>query len=202
MMKTTLPVSQAAATALTALAARRQALLIGDGAAGLALQVTAQRACDRLPVRMVCGDNRFDPYLITRFARSKGVRPADALSSILIARAFTAYQLVELVRRLDPAVSDFVIVSGVCSAFFEDDLSDTDAARLFYRVFWSLQWLAKAGACVLLVESAAPPAGRRRYFLTDLMEGSEVVLSLRDKATFTLGSRILDPRSQIPDLRS
>ena len=177
-MRKTLRASLTAETAVTALAPRRKVLLVGDGAAGLALEVTAQRACDRLPVRIVCGDNRFDPYLITRFARLKSVRPADALSSILIARAFTAYQLVELVRRLDPAVNDFVIVSGVCSAFFDDDLSDTDAARLFYRAFWCLRRLAQAGACVLLVESSAPPAGRRHYFLTDLMENSEVVLSM------------------------
>src|SRR5687767_5906726 len=101
VLRKTLPANLAADTAVTALAPRRKVLLVGDGAAGLALESTARRACGRLPVRIVCGDNRFDPYRITRFARSKGVRPADALSSILIARAFTAYQLVELVRRLD-----------------------------------------------------------------------------------------------------
>lgn len=186
----TFPVNLAPVKAFEALAPRRQVLVAGSGASGLGLYVAARRVCEHLPVRIVCGDNRFDPYVISRFAKAQGLRPADALNAILIARAFTAFQLVELVQRLDGASNDFVIVTGICFAFFDEDLSDNEAARLFYRTFWKLQRLAQSGVSVLLIESNALPIERRRYFLKDLMQTSEVVLSLAGNATFTLEQRL------------
>jgi hypothetical protein len=141
-----------------------------------------------MPVRIVCGDNCFDPYAVTKYAKSRGLRPADALSRILIARAFTAYQLVELVERLEgySSSSELVMVTGICSAFFDADLVDNDAARLFYRLFWKLVELSKSNMRLLLVESRALPIERRLYFLKDLYQTSEVVLSLAGQTTFTL----------------
>lgn len=184
----TLPINLAPLTAFDALAARRKVFLVGNGAFGVAAHLTARLACERMAVRIVCGDNCFDPYAVTRFAKARGLRPADVLSRILIARAFTAYQLVELVDRLENygSPSELVMVSGVCSAFFDEDLSDTDAARLFYRAFWKLAELAQRNRRLLLVESRALPIERRLYFLQDLYRTSEVVLSLAGKATFTL----------------
>jgi hypothetical protein len=184
----TLPINLAPLTAFDALAARRKVFLVGNGAFGVASHLTARLACERWPVRIVCGDNCFDPYAVTRFAKARGLRPADVLSRILIARAFTAYQLVELIDRLEnyASASELVMVTGVCSAFFDEDLSNTDAARLFYRAFWKLAELAQSNRRLLLVESRALPVERRLYFLKDLYQTSEVVLSLAGKATFTL----------------
>ena len=77
---------------------------------------------------------------------------------ILVARAFTAYQLDELIHRLDPptTVEDaygVVIVSGVCAAFLDEDVTDADAARLFYRSLWRLRDLSQEGMTLLLTES-------------------------------------------------
>jgi hypothetical protein len=184
-----LPINLAPVVAFDALAPRRKVVLLGDGASGISYYIVARRACERMPVRIVCADNRFNPYAITRFAKLKGVRPADALGSILIARAFTAFQLVELIQGLDAYANDFVVVTGICSAFFDEDLTHTDAARLFYRAYWKLHSIAQSGVSVLLVESSSLPIERRRYFLTDLLQSSEVVLSLTGKATFTLEQR-------------
>src|ERR1044072_3825443 len=116
----TLPINLAPLAAFDALALRRKVFLVGNGAFGVTSQLTARLACERLAVRMVCGDNCFDPYAVTRYAKARGCRPADVLKRILIARAFTAYQLVELVERLEGylACSELVIVTGICSAFF------------------------------------------------------------------------------------
>src|SRR5687768_16345623 len=119
----TLPINLAPVAAFEALAPRRRVLLVDDGASGISSYIVARRACERLPVRFVCGDNRFNPYTITKYAKSKGVRPADALNSILVARAFTAFQLLELIQQLDSSSNDFVVVTGICSAFFDEDMS-------------------------------------------------------------------------------
>lgn len=185
----TLPVHLAPSAAFDALAPRRRVLLVGDGATGLASHVAARRACKGLLVRLVCGDNRFNPYVISKFAKANGVRPADALNSILMARAFTAYQLVELINRLEDA-NDFVIITGICATFCDEDISNNDAARLFYQVFWKLKQLTQSGMSLLLVEPKALPVERRSYFLKDLMQTSEVVLSLGNQTTFTLEQKI------------
>jgi hypothetical protein len=184
----TLPIHLAPLAAFDALAPRRQVFLVGDGAFEVASTITARLACEPLPIRIVCGDNCFDPYAVTRYAKARGFCPADALSHILIARAFTAYQLVELVERLEAYASSFelVMVTGICSAFHDEDLSDNDAARLFYQCFWKLAELSQSNLSVLLVESRALPIERRLYFLKELYQASEVVLSLAGKTTFTL----------------
>jgi hypothetical protein len=186
------PIHMAPLAAFDFLAPQRKVLLVGDGASAIAALIAARLACEQRLVRIVCGDNRFDPYAVTRFAKSKRLRPADALRRIRIARAFTAYQLVELVERLEAhsSASEFVVVTGVCSAFFDEDLSHNDAARLFYQSFWKLAELAKRNRSLLLVESRALPIARRLYFLRALCRTSEVVLSLAGRSSFTLEQKV------------
>ena len=188
----------ASSVVLAALAPARKVLVSGDErATSLAMQITTN-ACQDKRVLYICGDNHFDPYAITRLAKSIGVRPDEVLSSIHIARAFTAYQLVELVAGLDPDVSnDFVVISGLCSSFFDEDVSHVDAARLFYRVLWRVVELARNGSAMLLVQGRAITCARRAYFLTDLCRASDVVLNLSGEHSFTLERR---SRAALPGL--
>ncbi len=176
--------------AFASLAPARSVLLCGDGAQGLATYVIARAVCERRQVRFICGDNRFDPYAVSLFAKLKGVRPESALQSILIARAFTVYQFVELVGRLKSNLqNDLVVISGPCSTFFDEDVSVVDAARLFYRALWQIVGLVNDGMTLVLVQSQMPQATRRTYFLTDLCRASDVVLRLGSKHTFALENR-------------
>jgi hypothetical protein len=186
-----LPIEMARSVALSSLSLSCKVLLSGDeGARSLALRITAGAACLNHRVRFICGDNRFDAYAIARLAKIAGVRAEIALSSIQIARAFTAYQLVELVERLEPdRGDDLIVVSGPCSPFFDEDLSHTDAARLFYRTLWRCVELARGGMKILLVQGKTAACQRRGYFLTDLSRLSDVVLRFNGETTFTLERR-------------
>jgi hypothetical protein len=179
----------AQSVAFASLAPARKVLLFGHGGYRLATYVIARAACERRQVRFICGDNRFNPYAVSRFAKSRGVRPEAALRSVLIARAFTAYQLSELVNRLDPSTTDLVVISGPCSSFFDEDVSIADAARLFYRVLWRTLELANAAMTLLLVQGEVPVNTRRAYFLKDLCRASDVVLRLGSEHTFALENR-------------
>lgn len=183
------PLNLAPNAVFDSLQPRRKVLLLGNGANSLATYVTARNACEGRMVRIVCGDNRFDPYAIARFAKSRHIRPRDALNSIYIARAFTAFQMTELILGLDTE-SQFVIVTGVCSAFFDDDLTHTDAARLFYRSLWHLVELARTGVSFLFVENQPAASPRRQYFVNDLYQSSEVIVKLSGAATFALDQRL------------
>lgn len=189
MFSKMLPISLARSVAFGALVPARKVMLCGEGAYGLAHYVTARAACEKQRVRFICGDNRFDPYAVSRFAKSKRVRSDDALRSILIARAFTAYQLSELVNRLDPSMNEVVVISGPCSTYFDEDVSIIDAARLFYRALWRIVELAQSGMTLLLVQSEMPASTRRAHFLTDLCRASDVVLRLGGGHTFSIENR-------------
>ena len=197
MPSKTLPIEMAPLAAYASLAPTRKVVVSGETASGLTTYITARAVCEGKPVRVVCGDNRFDPYAVARFARSKGMRSEDALRSILIARAFTAYQFNELVSRLDQAAfSGPVVITGPCSTFFDEDMSLVDAARLFYRMLWRVVELARDGMTLALVQREMPKDQRRVYFLRDLCYAADVVLSCDGVHTFRLEqrSRIALPR--------
>ena len=181
------PIQLAQSVAQASLVPTRSIVLSGDGAVSLATSIIACSVCERKQVRFICGDNRFDPYAVARYAKRRGLRPEDALNSILIARAFTAYQLVELVHRLDAKdASSLVVISGLCSSFMDEDISFVDAARLFYRALWRVVELARSGMTLLLVQGQMPDTTRRAYFLKDLCSTSDIRLRLGGKHTFSL----------------
>lgn len=98
----TLPISSALSAVCESLSVSRMGAICGGQAWSLGVRLAAQLACENIKSLYLCGDNRFDPYAAARFARSQQKSPEEALGRILVARAFTAYQLDELIHRLDP----------------------------------------------------------------------------------------------------
>src|SRR5262245_55163663 len=169
----TLPLSGAPVAVNALLSPTRRVTLYGPGADYLGLRYAAEAACGRDQVIFICGDNRFDPYAVARLAKQLRHSREDALSRILVARAFTGYQFLELVRRLNP--NEFgrpVILAGICSVFLDEDIPHNDAARLYYRTLWRLAELAGRGVAFLLTESREIAGTRRAHFLTDLYRAS------------------------------
>lgn len=190
----TLPISSAPQAVRASLSPSRMVTLRGEKAWTLGVQLAAQMACEYKQSLILCGDNRFDPYAVARFAKSQQKSPPEAsyaiLGRILVARAFTAYQLDELIHRLNPDDGyAVVIISGICTAFFDEDVTHSDAARLFYRSLWRLAALSREGLTLLLTQSEMPKHTRRAYFLTDLCRASNVVARLEGEHSFTLEHR-------------
>ena len=53
------------------------------------------------------GANQISPLLIARFARERGLEPSALNGLIRIARAFTCFQLTELIRRVPKVLATF-----------------------------------------------------------------------------------------------
>ncbi|MHA1725917.1 MAG: hypothetical protein ACTSXH_13975 [Promethearchaeota archaeon] len=70
-------------------------------------------------VAFVEADNRFNPYTVSRFAVSQKLSPQKVLENILIARAFTWDQMVELLEHRLAKLEDVkvVLISGITSLF-------------------------------------------------------------------------------------
>ncbi len=160
----TLPLSSAPVAVNALISPTRRVTLYGPGAYSLSLRYAAEAACGRQQVIYICGDNRFDPYAVARLAKQLRHNREDALSRILVARAFTGYQFEELVRRLPPnEVAGPVILSGICSAFLD--------------------------VAFLLIESREIEGARRAHFLTDLYRASNFIFRLGGEHSFTLEMR-------------
>src|SRR6266498_1207722 len=190
----TLPISSALSAVRESLSASRMGAICGGQAWSLGVRMAAMLACENKKSLYLCGDNRFDPYAVARFARSQRKSPEEALGRILVARAFTAYQLDELIHRLHlpktvEGAYGVVIVSGICTAFLDDDLTHTDAARLFYRSLWRLRDLSRKGLALLLAQCETPKHPHRAHFLTDLFGASSEVIRLEGGRAFALEER-------------
>jgi hypothetical protein len=143
-------------------------------------------------VLMLDGANCADPRLLERLARQRGVPFADFNRQIEIARAFTCFQLTELIARVPQFLADFpaqvLIVTAFPELYYDEDVRDWNARVAFERALASLRrWsfpLTPAGGAgtpppltVALFSSAAtflPSPARQRFFEKTCAVASEV----------------------------
>lgn len=117
------------------------------------------------------GANSADPRLIARFARERRVPFAQFNQQIEIARAFTCFQLTELIARVPQFLEDFpaeaLIVTAFPDLYYDEDVRDWDARVAFEQGLANLRrWvsLPLSVAVFSAAETFAPPAARRRFF--------------------------------------
>jgi hypothetical protein len=106
------------------------------------------------------GANRFDPLLIARLARKRGIVPAEFNRCIRVARAFTCFQLTELLvrvpRLLEKFAADALVVTALPDLYFDEDVRDRDAAVAFRHALDALQLLRPLPLGVAVFSGAAP----------------------------------------------
>src|SRR5258705_11965578 len=92
------------------------------------------------------GANQISPLLLARFARERGLDPSSVNSLIRVARAFTCFQLTELVRRvpktLEKFSADVLILTALPDLYFDEDVRDREARASFEHALEGLQQLA------------------------------------------------------------
>jgi hypothetical protein len=96
------------------------------------------------------GANCADPRLLERLARQRNVPFAQFNQQIQIARAFTCFQLTELIARVPQFLADFparvLIVTAFPELYFDEDVRDWDARVAFAQALANLRRWASAGA--------------------------------------------------------
>ena len=103
-------------------------------------------------VLMLDGANCADPRLLERLARQRGVPFAEFNRQIEIARAFTCFQLTELIARVPRLLADFpaqvLIVTAFPELYYDEDVRDWNARVAFERALASLQhWAFPQPVC-------------------------------------------------------
>ncbi|MBI3023849.1 MAG: hypothetical protein HYY68_09050 [Thaumarchaeota archaeon] len=107
-------------------------------------------------VVFIDGGNRSDPYLLASYARLYGVHPKKALRRVATSRAFTMYQLANLVtRELPRAIDDYgskiVIISDMFGTFNEPELNREEAGRVIDAVRRGIREIREERKVLLLV---------------------------------------------------
>jgi len=91
------------------------------------------------------GANRFDPLLIARLARQRGSEAAEFNRRIRVARAFTCFQLTELLvrvpRLLEKFAADALVVTALPDLYFDEDVRERDAGVAFCHALDALRAL-------------------------------------------------------------
>ena len=97
---------------------------------------------DGIRVAFIDGNNRFNPYNVSKFAVSQNLSPRKVLENILISRAFTWDQMVEILENRLSTLEDVkvVIISGITTLLksyekqtFEDLLRTIDGIK---KILW------------------------------------------------------------------
>jgi hypothetical protein len=97
------------------------------------------------------GANSADPRLLERLARQRGADFRRFCRNLQIARAFTCFQLTELIARVPKFRRDFpaevVLVTAFPELYYDEDIRDADARASFERALLDLaRWTGSVAA--------------------------------------------------------
>lgn len=118
------------------------------------------------------GANQIDPLLIARFARERRREPSEFNRRIQLARAFTCFQLTELLARVPRALrkfpADVLVVTALPDLYFDEDVRAGDARVSFEQALERLRELARKPLSVAVFSEASSFVTSRRKFFTQL----------------------------------
>jgi hypothetical protein len=139
------------------------------------------------------GANQISPLLLARFARERGVEPSSVNSLIRVARAFTCFQLTELVRRVPKTLERFsanvLIVTALPDLYFDEDVRDREARASFEHALEGLANVAPLSLSIAVFSDATSFKTKRRDFFQRLRNQAEHVVTVEstpdNKLSFT-----------------
>jgi len=161
-----------------------RALIVGERSVSFTVYLSAFAAFRGFKVLVADGANAFDPYVVSKFARTEGFPPDELLKKIAVARAFTCHQLATLIReRLEPLVlpgaSSLVVFLGPCTMFFDEDVPGEEAALLFRKMMAKVQEMSQGGVFFLMSQPFHGFNKNRGFLLRELIRSADAVLKLK-----------------------
>lgn len=114
------------------------------------------------------GANHFDPLLLMRLAKQHERDRQEFNRHIRVARAFTCFQLTELLCRVPRLLEGFpaniTIVTAFPELYFDEDLRESDAIPSFNRGLQALRELANRLSVAVFSDPASFSSPRRKLF--------------------------------------
>jgi hypothetical protein len=187
------------AEALEAILQPRISLFWGTQAPARPLLTAATTiAASGLPVRLFDGGNSFDGYFVARLARqlalasaphATAVDPYDILDRMHLSRAFTCFQLAELIETA-PAGPEPLFVLDLLATFYDESVPLRDSERLLATTLTHLRRLAAVGPVIVGGREPQTLVKERWLLLDQLQAAADAAWMLRAPAA----EAVLQPR--------
>jgi hypothetical protein len=128
------------------------------------------------------GANQISPLLLARFARERGLDSSSVNSLIRVARAFTCFQLTELIRRVPKELAKFsadvLIVTALPDLYFDEDVQDRPARASFEHALEGLQQLVPLQLSIAVFSDATSFKTKRHDFFKKLRNQADHILKV------------------------
>lgn len=132
------------------------------------------------------GANQISPLLIARFARERGQEPSAFNRLIRVSRAFTCFQLTELIERAPGFLAKFsasvLIITALPDLYFDEDVRDREARASFERALEGLQRIVRNPVSVAVFSDATSFHTGRREFFQRLAKQADRLLKVETRA--------------------
>ena len=136
------------------------------------------------------GANQISPLLLARFARERGLESSSVNNLIRVARAFTCFQLTELVRRvpktLEKCPADVLIVTALPDLYFDEDVQDRPARASFEHALEGLQQLAPLQLPIAVFSNATSFKTKRHDFFKKLRNQADHIVKVESDSESSL----------------
>lgn len=144
-------------------------------------------------VLLLDGANQFDPLLLARFAHKRGLDSSSFNRLVRVARAFTCFQLTELIARTPHFLSNFpakvLVVTALPDLFFDEDVRERDAQASFERALEGVQQIVRDSVSLAVFSDATSFHTGRQGFFHQLTKQADRLLKVEiradDKLAFT-----------------
>jgi hypothetical protein len=161
----------------------RSILFFGEAMPRLAAYLMGQLAVQGRPVTLVDAAQSFDPYLVARVGRYRGLDLRVLLERIRLSRAFTCHQLATLLCETLPATGrgggEPLFVLGPCALFYDDQVALTERRNLFKQVAASLAVLGRRGRGVFLFQGPVSSRVKNLFYGRELAARVDLVIRVR-----------------------
>ena len=112
------------------------------------------------------GANQISPLLIARFARERQLEPSVFNKLIRVSRAFTCFQLMELVLRVPKILQSWsahaLIVTALPDLFFDEDVQDRPARASFEHALEGLDRISQLPISIAVFSDVTSFKTKRR----------------------------------------
>jgi len=127
------------------------------------------------------GENGFRVYAAAEEAEAQGTPALDALERIQVARAFTCFQMVELLRNAARKLvaEDIAILAGPCTAFADENVTDREVSFFLGKALDSAKQLTSR---TTLTFQSGEDLGRRPWLLSRLRAAAAACVVLPQTA--------------------
>ena len=130
------------------------------------------------------GANCANPRLMARLAEQRKIPFGQFNRQIMLSRAFTCFQLTELIRRAPQFLAEFpaqvLMVTAFPELYFDEDIRHADARAAFQQALGRLRgWAGQARASLTValfssVSAFQPSASRKSFFAQTCAAATEL----------------------------